>query len=163
MLELLADEVLKKSKTAGIDSLETFLQKKNVKRIEISNSKVKSAIEQDRSGVAIRSIINDHLSFVSTNATNQIDNIIELSALNARKSTQKVYTNFINRKFTTPVKQISDNRLRDLSLESICDRVVEILTTIEASKPVQKLDAIIIVRTEERLVANTEGTGLKLR
>ncbi|NHJ85881.1 MAG: TldD/PmbA family protein [Asgard group archaeon] len=161
MIELLADEIFRKSKTAGIDSLETFLQKKNVKRIEISNGKVNSIIEQERSGTAIRSIINNQLSFVSTNATNQIDNIIELAAQNARKSTQKVYTNFINKKFTTPVKQISDNRLRELSLESICDRVVEILTTIEASKPVQKLDATIIVRTEERLVANTEGIWKK--
>ncbi|NHJ32977.1 MAG: hypothetical protein FK732_08945, partial [Asgard group archaeon] len=64
---------------------------------------------------------------------------------------------FVNRKFITPVQDIRDNRLRDISLEGMCDNISEILSSIELSKPVKNIDGIVSIETEERLIANTEG------
>ncbi|MCK5045167.1 MAG: TldD/PmbA family protein [Candidatus Heimdallarchaeota archaeon] len=157
MTEVLADLALTLAEKMKIDATEVFVQSKEIKKIEISKGLIKQAIEQEKSGIAIRSVIDDQMSFVSSNAANKINEILELSVQNAKTSTQKVSRNFVNRKFITPVQEIRDNRLRDLSLEDICDRVSEILSSIELSKPVKNIDGVVAIETEERLIANSEG------
>ena len=157
MTEVLADLALTLAEKMKIDDTEVFVQSKEIKKIEISKGLIKHAIEQEKSGIAIRSVINDQMSFVSSNAANKINEILELSVQNAKTSTQKVSSNFVNRKFITPVQEIRDNRLRDLSLEDISDRVSEILSSIELSKPVKNIDGVVAIETEERLIANSEG------
>ena len=157
MTEVLADLALTLAEKMKIDATEVFVQSKEIKKIEISKGLIKHAIEQEKSGIAIRSVINDQMSFVSSNAANKINEILELSVQNAKTSTQKVSSNFVNRKFITPVQEIRDNRLRDLSLEDISDRVSEILSSIELSKPVKNIDGVVAIETEERLIANSEG------
>jgi len=157
MTEVLADLALTLAEKMKIDATEVFVQSKEIKKIEISKGIIKYAIEQEKSGIAIRSVIDDQMSFVSSNAANKINEILELSVQNAKTSTQKVSRNFVSRKFITPVQQIRDDRLRDLSLEDICDRVSEILSSIELSKPVKNIDGVVAIETEERLIANSEG------
>ncbi|MHA1122013.1 MAG: metallopeptidase TldD-related protein [Candidatus Heimdallarchaeota archaeon] len=157
MTEVLADLALSLAEKMKIDATEVFVQSKEIKKIEISKGLIKYAIEQEKSGIAIRSVIDDQMSFVSSNAANKINEILELSVQNAKTSTQKVSRNFVNRKFITPVQEIRDDRLRDLSLEDICDSVSEILSSIELSKPVKNIDGIVVIETEERLIANSEG------
>jgi len=157
MTEVLADLALSLAEKMKIDATEVFVQSKEIKKIEISKGLIKYAIEQEKSGIAIRSVIDDQMSFVSSNAANKINEILELSVQNAKTSTQKVSSNFVNRKFITPVQEIRDDRLRDLSLEDICDSVSEILSSIELSKPVKNIDGIVVIEIEERLIANSEG------
>lgn len=157
MTEVLADLALTLAEKMKIDATEVFVQSKEIKKIEISKGLIKYAIEQEKSGIAIRSVIDDQMSFVSSNAANKINEILELSVQNAKTSTQEVSRNFVNRKFITPVQEIRDNRLRDLSLEDISDRVSEILSSIELSKPVKNIDGVVAIETEERLIANSEG------
>ncbi len=157
MTEVLADLALTLAEKMAIDSTEVFVQKKDLKRIEISNGSIKHAIEQEKSGIAIRAIIDNQLSFVTSNAADKINEILDLTIQNAKTSTQKVSRNFINRKFITPVQQIRDNQLRDITLEGMCDRISEILSSIELSKPVKNIDGVVEIKTEERLIANTEG------
>ena len=157
MIEIIADLILKHSKKIGIDETEAFLQKKSIKRVEISNGKIKQLLEQAKSGFAVRSIVNKKLGFVSSNSPSNIEAVVELSAQNARNSIQKISGNFIDRKVVTPVEKIRDDQLRELTLEEISEQVLEILNSIEKSKPVKKLDGKVEVETEERIVANTSG------
>jgi len=157
MSEVLADIALKHAEKYGIDAFEVFIQKKSIKKLEIINGLVKKISEHDRSGLAFRSILNNQMSFVSTNDSNRIEEAIELSAQNAKNSELKVTSSFIDKKFITQVEGISDNRLRDLSLEEMSGRVIEILKSIEESKPVKKIDGSATIEIEERLVANSEG------
>ncbi len=156
MIELLAEEAMKTSNDIGLDAIEVFLQKKNLKRIEIRKGAIKNIIEQERSGIALRSILNKQLSFVSSNSPEHIKEIVELSAQNARDSSQIVNNNFVDRKFITPVQNIRDTNLIDITLEDLCERITEILSSVETSKPVKNLDGDVIVETEERLIANSE-------
>jgi predicted Zn-dependent protease len=157
MTEVLADLAITLAEKMKIDATEVFVQSKDIKRVEIKNGMIRHAIEQEKSGIAIRSIIDNQMSFVSSNAANKINEILELSVQNAKTSTQKVSRDFVNRKFITPVQQIRDDQLRDITLEGMCDRVTEILSSIERSKPVKNIDGEVTIETEERLIANTEG------
>ncbi|MHA1126390.1 MAG: TldD/PmbA family protein [Candidatus Heimdallarchaeota archaeon] len=157
MSEVLADLALKHAEKYAIDALEVFIQKKSIKKLEIINGVVKNLSEHDRSGLAFRSLINNQMSFVSTNDSNRIEEAIELSAQNAKNSEFKVCTSFTDKKFITPVEGIRDDRLRDLTLEDMSGHVIEILKSIEESKPVKKIDGSVTIEIEERLVANSEG------
>jgi len=157
MSEVLADLALRHTEKYDIDALEVFIQKKSIKKLEIINGRVKNLSEHDRSGLAFRSIVNNQLSFVSTNDSNRLEEAIELSAQNAKNSEFKVCTSFIDMKFITPIEGLRDDRLRDLSLEDMSGRVIEILKSIEESKPVKKIDGSVAIEIEERLVANSEG------
>lgn len=157
MSEVLADLALKHAEKYDIDALEVFIQKKSIKKLEIINGHVKNLSEHDRSGLAFRSIVNDQMSFVSSNDSNRIEEAIELSAQNAKNSEFKVATNFIDKKFITPVEGIRDDRLREITLEDMCGRVIEILKSIAESKPVKKIDGSVTIEIEERLIANSEG------
>ncbi len=157
MIEVLADEAIRKAESINIDAIEVFIQKKNLKKVEIVDGGIKNIIEKERSGLAIRSIINNQLSFVSTNAINKVNDVVELSAQNAKESLQKISTSFVDRKIVTPVKDIRDDRLRDISLEDVSEGILDILSSIEESKPLKKLEGTVTFETEERLVANSEG------
>ncbi|NHJ46533.1 MAG: TldD/PmbA family protein [Asgard group archaeon] len=157
MIEVLAEEAMRYATTIDLDAIEVFIQKKNLKRCEIDGGAIKNIIEQERSGIAIRSIMDKQLSFISSNSLEQISDIVELSARNARKSSQKVDHGFINKKYITPVQQIRDHRLLGLTSEEISERLAEILSSIEQSKPVKNLDGNVSIESEERLIANSEG------
>ena len=157
MIEIIADLILKHSKKLGIDETEAFLQKKNIKRVEISNGRIKQLFEQAKSGFAVRSIDDKKLGFVSSNSPSNIEDVVELSAQNARNSIQKISGTFNDRKIVTQVEKIRDDQLRELTLEEISERILEILNSIEKSKPVKKLDGKVEVEIEERIVANTSG------
>lgn len=168
MIEVLVEEAMKSANSINLDAIEVFLQKKNLKRVEISGGVIKNIIELERSGIALRSIMNNQLSFVASNSVDKIHDMVELSAQNAQKSMQKVSHGFVNKKYITPVQQIRDSRLIDLKLDEICDRLDEILSSIKQSKPVKNLDGTIQIETEKRLIANSEdlwkrevGTRLK--
>ena len=84
MTEVLADLALTLAEKMKIDATEVFVQSKEIKKIEISKGLIKHAIEQEKSGIAIRSVIDDQMSFVSSNAANKINEILELSVQNAK-------------------------------------------------------------------------------
>ncbi|NHK30381.1 MAG: TldD/PmbA family protein [Asgard group archaeon] len=168
MIEILAEEAMRCANSINLDAIEVFLQKKNLKRVEITGGVIKNIIEQERTGIALRSIMNNQLSFVSSNSVEKIQDMVELSAQNAQKSMQKIDQSFVNKKYITPVQQIRDSRLIDLTLDDLCDRLEEILSSIKQSKPVKNLDGTVSIETEERLIANSEdlwkrevGTRLK--
>lgn len=157
MIEVIADLILKYSKKVGINETEAFLQKKNIRRVDISQGYIKQLSEQEKSGFAVRSLVNKRMGFVSSNSSVNIEDVVELSAQNARSSIQKITESFNDRKFVTPVEKIRDDQLRELSLEEMGEQIVEILKSIEASKPVKKIDGSVVVETEERIIANTSG------
>ncbi|NHJ03568.1 MAG: TldD/PmbA family protein [Candidatus Heimdallarchaeota archaeon] len=157
MIEVIADLILKHSKKIGINEAEAFLQKKNIRRVDISQGFIKQLSEQEKSGFAVRSLVNKHMGFVSSNSSANIEDVVELSAQNAKSSIQKINDNFNDRKFVSPVEKIRDDQLRDLSLEEMGDRIVEILKSIETSKPIKKIDGSVSVEIEERIIANTSG------
>ena len=157
MLEILANNALRHAEAIKLDAIEIFLQKKTLKKIEISNCVIKNITQQEKSGYAIRAIQNNHLSFVSSNTSAKINEIVEFSAQNAKNSSLNVIGSFVNKKFITPVNQIRDNQIVDLSLEEIVNYISEILSSIEESKPVKNLDGIVLIETEDRLIANSEG------
>ncbi|MHA1211810.1 MAG: TldD/PmbA family protein [Candidatus Heimdallarchaeota archaeon] len=157
MLEVLAEEAMKNAEAIGLDAIEVFLQKKELKRVEIRKGAIKNITTQERSGIALRAIVNNQMSFVSSNAPRHIKEIVELSAQNARASSQRVRVNFVDKKYITPVSDIRDLRLIDLTLDEITEGISEMLSSIEKSKPVKNLDGEALIEIEERLVANSEG------
>ena len=157
MLEVIGELVLKHAKKTDIDAIEAFLQKKSIKRIEINKGLIKNISEHELSGFAVRSIVDKRLGFVSSNSSTNIEDTVELSAQNAKSSIQKVGEDFVDKKSITPVKKIRDNRFRDLSLEDMSDTIIEILKSIESSKPVKNIAGSLFVETEERMVVNSQG------
>jgi len=157
LLEVIGELVLKHAKKIDIDAIEAFLQKKSIKRIEINKGLIKNISEHELSGFAVRSIVDKRLGFVSSNSSTNIEDTVELSAQNAKSSIQKVGEDFVDKKSITPVKKIRDNRFRDLSLEDMSDTIIEILKSIESSKPVKNIAGSLFVETEERMVVNSQG------
>ena len=157
MLEIAANIALREAEKQKIDAMEVFLQKKNRKKIEIINGCITRVTEHEHSGIAIRTIINNHMSFGTTSVSTKIEDLVELTAQNARNSLQQSMHPFIQDKRITPVENIRDDRLRDLTLEEMSDVVGEVLKQIKARSVIQKIDGYLIVEVEERLVATTEG------
>ena len=157
MLEVIGDLILKHAKKTYLDAVEAFLQRKILKRIEINKNQIKKVSEQELSGFAVRSIVNKRMGFVSSNSSNNIEDTVDLSAQNARISLQKVGDNFVNRKAITQVQNIRDDRFRDLSLEEMSDIIIDILKSIETSRPVKNLAGSVLLEIEERMVVNSEG------
>ncbi|MBD3189352.1 MAG: hypothetical protein GF308_01845 [Candidatus Heimdallarchaeota archaeon] len=161
MLEVTADLALNQIKKNQIDSMEAFLQRKNLKTAQIIDGQIQQITEKELSGIALRTIIGQKMSFATTSVSKSIEELVELSAQNARKSYQYTSRNFVNNKKLTPVEGIVDNRLRDLSLEEITDNLITILGEIKDHPSVRKVDGFVHVETEERLVVNTEGLWKK--
>jgi predicted Zn-dependent protease len=157
MLEVTAELAQNHARKCNIDALETFAQKLMIKSLIINSGEIVRVCEHERSGIAIRAIIDNSLSFVSTNIPGKIEELVELSAETARKSYQKVYRTFPTNSEITPVEDNNSNRLRDLTLENLTERIEEILKTLKKSKPLKQLDGQIQAVTEERLISNTEG------
>jgi predicted Zn-dependent protease len=157
LIEVIAEEAMKYATAIGLDAIEVFMQKKNLKEIEIVGGAIKKIFEQEKSGMGLRVIQDNQLSFVSSNSLEKISDIVDLAAVNAEKSSQKVSHGFVNKKFITPVQDIRDPRLLELTTEEAAERILEILSSIEQSKPVKNLDGVVSIETEERLIANSEG------
>ncbi len=157
MLEVIGDLILKHAQKIGVDAVEAFLQQKSQKRIIIDKGSIKSISEHELSGFAVRSIVNKRMGFVSSNSSSNIEATVELSFQNAKSSLQKVSENFVNTKSITPVEKIRDNRLRDLTLDEMSDRIIAIIDSVESSKPIKNFAGSVYVETEERLVANSQG------
>ncbi|MFW9923887.1 MAG: metallopeptidase TldD-related protein, partial [Candidatus Thorarchaeota archaeon] len=157
MLEVIADLILKFAKRISIDETEAFLQKKNLKLVQISKGLIKKVSEIEKSGVAVRSIIDKKIGFVATNSSSNIENTVELSAQNARNSIQNITQSFVDKKSITRVEGIRDNQLRDLELEDMSIRILEIVKSLEESKPLKKIDGSVLIETEERLIVNSSG------
>lgn len=161
MLEVTADLALKQVKKYKIDSMEVFLQRKRLKTAEIIAGKIQQVTEKELSGIALRTIINQRMSFATTSVSKSIEELVELSAQRAGKSYQQTSRNFVSNRKLTSVEGIIDHRLRDLSLEEITDSLITILDEIKEHPFVKKVDGFVHVETEERLVANTEGLWKK--
>lgn len=157
MLEVIGELILKHAQKIGIDAVEAFLQKKSLKRIIMTKGTIKNVSEHELSGFAVRSIIDKRMGFVSSNSSSNIEDTVELSLQNAKSSLQKVSRDFVDSKSITQVKKIRDNRLRDITLEDISDKIITMLESIESSKPITNVAGSVLVETEERLVANSQG------
>ncbi len=157
MLEVIGELILKHAQKIGIDAVEAFLQKKSLKRIVMNKGTIKNVSEHDLSGFAVRSIIDKRMGFVSSNSSSNIEATVELSLQNAKSSIQNVSRDFVDSKSITHVKNIRDNNLRDITLDEISDKLITMLESIESSKPILNIAGSVLVETEERLVANSQG------
>ncbi|RLI69861.1 hypothetical protein DRO91_04600 [Candidatus Heimdallarchaeota archaeon] len=157
MMAIIAEEVLRRAEKEAIDAVEVFVQRKTLKKIVILKKEIKQTIEQEQSGVGIRAIVKNKLSFVSSNSAERINEVVELAKQNARASNQVVDHSFVNKRFITPVEGIRDPRLIDLSLDAACGSIIEILASMEDKTSIRNLEGTVAFETEERLISNSEG------
>jgi len=157
MIAIIAEEVMQRAEKEGIDAVEVFVQRKHLKKIDIVNKEIKQVMAQERFGFGIRAIVNNQLSFVSSNSVERINEVVELAKQTAIVSNQTVKRPFVNKRFITAVQTIRDPQIIDLTLEMTCDRIANILYPMEEIPKIVNLEGTVILEVEERLISNSEG------
>lgn len=157
MLEVVADMILTKAKPHKIDAIETFLQKRTIKHLSFTKGRINNISSKVLSGFGIRALKNNQLSFLASNSSENIDELLDLASLLATKSYRRVTRGFVTNNEITSVKKINDYRIRDISLNEISIDLEDNIKQFLDKKNVQNISGNVQIEIEERLVANSEN------